>query len=105
MQKVKEETGMLTAIEIANAHHAKLALEFDIDVLWIGARTTVNPFAVQEIAEAIQGTEKIVLVKNPIKLPWLEACRSTEHRPLCFVTPSTLQTFLVCVNWGTSTRA
>lgn len=66
LQKVKEKTGLLIAIEIANAHHAKLALEFDIDILWIGARTTVNPFAVQEIAEAIQGTDKIVLVKNPI---------------------------------------
>ena len=66
LQKVKEETGMMVAVEIANAHHAKMAMEFDIDVLWIGARTTVNPFAVQEVAEAIQGTEKIVLVKNPI---------------------------------------
>lgn len=66
LQKVKEETGMLTAVEIANAQHAKLAIEFDIDILWIGARTTVNPFAVQEIADAIQGTDKIVLVKNPI---------------------------------------
>lgn len=66
MQKVKEKTGLMTAVEIANANHAKLALEFDIDVLWIGARTTVNPFAVQEIADAIQGTDKIVLVKNPI---------------------------------------
>ena len=66
LKKVKEQTGLLTAIEIANAQHAKLALEFDIDILWIGARTTVNPFAVQEIAEAIQNTEKIVLVKNPI---------------------------------------
>jgi len=66
LAKVKEETGMLTAVEIANAQHAKLALEFDIDVLWIGARTTVNPFAVQEIADTIQGTDKIVLVKNPI---------------------------------------
>ena len=66
LQKVKEETGLLTAVEIANAQHAKLALEFDIDVLWIGARTTVNPFAVQEIAEAIRDTDKIVLVKNPI---------------------------------------
>ena len=64
--KVKEETGLLTAVEIANAQHAKLALEFDIDVLWIGARTSVNPFAVQEIADTIQGTDKIVLVKNPI---------------------------------------
>ncbi|MCK5638464.1 MAG: bifunctional 3-deoxy-7-phosphoheptulonate synthase/chorismate mutase type II [Flavobacteriaceae bacterium] len=66
LQKVKEKTGMLTAVEIANAQHAKLALEFDIDILWIGARTTVNPFAVQEIAEAIRDTDKIVLVKNPI---------------------------------------
>ncbi len=66
LKKVKEETGLLTAIEIANAQHAKLALEFDIDILWIGARTTVNPFAVQEIADAIAGTDKIVLVKNPI---------------------------------------
>ena len=66
LQKVKEETGLLTAVEIANAHHAKMALEFDIDILWLGARTTVNPFAVQEVAEAIQGTDKIVLVKNPI---------------------------------------
>ena len=66
LKKVKEETGLLVAIEIANAQHAKLALEFDIDILWIGARTTVNPFAVQEIADAIQGTDKIVLVKNPI---------------------------------------
>lgn len=66
LQKVKDETGMLTAVEIANAQHAKLAIEFDIDILWIGARTSVNPFAVQEIADAIQGTDRIVLVKNPI---------------------------------------
>jgi len=66
LQKVKKETGLLTAVEIANAQHAKIALEFDVDILWLGARTTVNPFAVQEIAEAIQGTDKIVLVKNPI---------------------------------------
>jgi len=57
---------MLTTVEVANAQHAKLAVEFDIDIIWIGARTTVNPFAVQEIADAIQGTDKIVLVKNPI---------------------------------------
>jgi len=66
IQKVKEETGMLTTIEVGNAQHAKLALEFDIDILWIGARTTVNPFVVQEIADALKGTDKIVLVKNPI---------------------------------------
>jgi chorismate mutase len=66
LKKVKEQTGLLIAIEVANAQHAKLALEFDVDILWIGARTTVNPFAVQEIADAIAGTDKIVLVKNPI---------------------------------------
>ncbi|NNC71054.1 MAG: bifunctional 3-deoxy-7-phosphoheptulonate synthase/chorismate mutase type II [Flavobacteriaceae bacterium] len=64
--KVKEETGLLTTIEVANAEHAKLALEFDIDIIWIGARTTVNPFAIQELADALQGTDKIVLVKNPV---------------------------------------
>ncbi|WP_338376783.1 bifunctional 3-deoxy-7-phosphoheptulonate synthase/chorismate mutase type II [uncultured Flavobacterium sp.] len=66
LQKAKAETGMLMATEVANATHVKLALEHDIDVLWIGARTTVNPFAVQEIADALEGTEKIVLVKNPV---------------------------------------
>ncbi|MEK8179453.1 bifunctional 3-deoxy-7-phosphoheptulonate synthase/chorismate mutase type II [Flavobacterium buctense] len=66
LQKAKAETGLLMATEVANAAHVKLALEHDIDVLWIGARTTVNPFAVQEIADALQGTDKIVLVKNPV---------------------------------------
>ncbi len=66
LQKAKAETGMLLATEVATAHHVKLALEHDIDVLWIGARTTVNPFAVQEIADALQNTDKIVLVKNPV---------------------------------------
>lgn len=66
LKKAKAETGLLLAVEIANAAHVKLALEHDIDVLWIGARTTVNPFAVQEIADALIGTDKIVLVKNPV---------------------------------------
>lgn len=66
MQKAKVETGLLMATEVATAAHVKLALNHDIDVLWIGARTTVNPFAVQEIADALQNTEKIVLVKNPV---------------------------------------
>ncbi|HIE45839.1 MAG TPA: 3-deoxy-7-phosphoheptulonate synthase [Flavobacteriaceae bacterium] len=66
LQRVKKETGLLIAIEVANAHHVKLALEYDVDILWIGARTTVNPFAVQEIADALKNTNKIVLVKNPI---------------------------------------
>jgi chorismate mutase len=66
LQKAKAETGLMMAIEVANATHVKLAIEYDIDVLWIGARTTVNPFAVQEIADALAGTDKIVLVKNPV---------------------------------------
>ncbi len=66
LQKAKAETGLMMAVEVANAAHVKLALEHDIDVVWIGARTTVNPFAVQEIADALQGTDKIVLVKNPV---------------------------------------
>ncbi len=66
LQKVKAETGMKTCTEVANAAHVKLALEHDIDLLWIGARSTVSPFIIQEIADALEGTDKIVLVKNPV---------------------------------------
>ncbi len=66
LQRVKKETGLLIAVEVANREHVKLALKHDVDILWIGARTTVNPFAVQEIADALENTNKIVLVKNPI---------------------------------------
>ena len=66
LKKVKEEYGFKTATEVANAHHVAAALEADVDILWIGARSTVNPFTVQEIAEALKGTEKPVLVKNPV---------------------------------------
>lgn len=76
LQKVKAETGLKTATEVANRAHVELALEHDIDLLWIGARSTVSPFIVQEIADALKGTDKIVLVKNPVNpdLPlWLGA--------------------------------
>lgn len=66
LQKVKEETGMKVCTEVANAAHVKLALEYDIDMLWIGARSTVSPFIMQEIADALQGTDKPVLIKNPV---------------------------------------
>ena len=66
LQKVKNETGLLISTEVANSNHVKLALEHDIDILWIGARSTVSPFIVQEIADALEGTEKVVLVKNPV---------------------------------------
>lgn len=63
---VKKETGLKTGVEVATAEHVDNALQFDTDVLWIGARTTVNPFSVQEIAEALKGTKKQVLIKNPV---------------------------------------
>ncbi|MFK5981606.1 MAG: bifunctional 3-deoxy-7-phosphoheptulonate synthase/chorismate mutase type II [Flavobacteriaceae bacterium] len=66
LKKAKEETGLLTATEVANPNHVELALQNEVDILWIGARTTVSPFIVQEIAEALKGTDKIVLVKNPV---------------------------------------
>ncbi len=66
MKKVKDETGILTTTEVANANHVDLALKNEIDILWIGARTTVSPFIVQEIAESLRGTKKIVLIKNPV---------------------------------------
>ncbi|MEO9571278.1 MAG: bifunctional 3-deoxy-7-phosphoheptulonate synthase/chorismate mutase type II [Polaribacter sp.] len=66
LKKVKEETGMKTCTEVANAAHCKLAIEEDVDLLWIGARSTVSPFIMQEIADALEGTDKIVLVKNPV---------------------------------------
>ena len=56
----------MTTTEVANSNHVDLALKNDVDILWIGARTTVSPFIVQEIAEALKGTKKIVLVKNPV---------------------------------------
>ena len=66
MQRAKEETGLLTTTEVANANHVDLALKYDIDILWVGARTTVSPFIVQDIADALKGTDKTVLIKNPV---------------------------------------
>lgn len=67
MKQVKEDTGMITAVEVANRAHVEAALAYGIDMLWIGARTTGNPFAMQEIADALEGHPEIpVLVKNPM---------------------------------------
>jgi len=66
MQKAKQLTGLPTTVEVATAKQAEDALHFDIDMLWIGARTTVNPFSVQEIADALRGVDVPVLIKNPI---------------------------------------
>lgn len=66
LKKVKEQTGLLLATEVANAAHVEACLNNEVDVLWIGARTTVNPFSVQEIADALKGVDIPVFVKNPI---------------------------------------
>lgn len=66
LQKVKEQTGLLVAVEVANPRHVQEALDHGIDILWIGARTVVNPFSVQEIGEAIRGRDIPVMIKNPL---------------------------------------
>ena len=66
MKSVKKETGMLLSTEVANVKHVYESLKAGIDILWIGARTTANPFAVQEIAEALKGVNIPILVKNPV---------------------------------------
>ena len=66
LKRVKEETGMLVATEVATPTHVEQALAYDIDILWIGARTSANPFAMQDLADALRGTDATVLVKNPV---------------------------------------
>ncbi|WP_020534082.1 bifunctional 3-deoxy-7-phosphoheptulonate synthase/chorismate mutase type II [Lewinella cohaerens] len=76
LKRVKEETGLKVTTEVAKADHVYEALKYGIDVLWLGARTTVNPFSVQEIADAVSGMDIPVLIKNPINpdLPlWMGA--------------------------------
>jgi chorismate mutase len=66
LKRVKKETGMYVTTEVATAAHVYECLKAGIDILWIGARTTANPFAVQEIADALKGTDIPVLIKNPV---------------------------------------
>jgi chorismate mutase len=66
LRNVKQETGLLVGTEVANEKHVYEALKYGIDMLWIGARTSVNPFTVQEIADALKGVDVMVLVKNPV---------------------------------------
>lgn len=66
LKKVKEETGMYIATEVATEKHVLEAIKHGVDLLWIGARTTANPFAMQEIADALQGADIPVLIKNPV---------------------------------------
>lgn len=66
LRQVKQETGLMVGTEVANEKHVYEALKYGIDMLWIGARTSVNPFTVQEISDALNGVDVMVLVKNPI---------------------------------------
>jgi len=66
LRRVKQETGMMVGVEVANQRHVYEALKYGIDMLWIGARTSVSPLTVQEISDALQGVDVMVLVKNPI---------------------------------------
>ena len=66
MKHVKEETGMLTATEVATPEHVELALKYGIDILWVGARTSANPFAMQALADSLRGVDVPVFVKNPV---------------------------------------
>ena len=66
MKQVKEETGMLTATEVATSEHVELALKYGIDILWVGARTSANPFAMQALADSLRGVDVPVFVKNPV---------------------------------------
>src|SRR5947209_6299146 len=79
MQAAKKQTGLLTTVEVATAKQVEDALHFGIDVLWIGARTTVNPFSVQEVADALRGVNVPVLIKNPIN-PDLELWTGAVER-------------------------
>ncbi|MCC7401846.1 MAG: bifunctional 3-deoxy-7-phosphoheptulonate synthase/chorismate mutase type II [Chitinophagaceae bacterium] len=66
LQHVKKETGLPVTVEVATARQVENALHFEVDVLWVGARTTVNPFSVQEVADALKGVDIPVLIKNPV---------------------------------------
>lgn len=66
LKRVQEELGMYTAVEVATAAHVREALAYNVDMLWIGARTSANPFAVQEVADALEGMDIPVLIKNPV---------------------------------------
>lgn len=66
LAKAKQITGLPTTVEVATGKHVEDALKFNVDMLWIGARTTVNPFSVQEVADALRGVDVPVLVKNPV---------------------------------------
>lgn len=82
LNKVKSLTGLLTAVEVANPGHVELALKHEVDVLWIGARTVVNPFSLQELATTLEGVDIPVMIKNPVNPDlnlWIGAIERIYH--------------------------
>ena len=83
--EARKQTGLPLAIEVANTNHIDSATKHDIDIFWVGARTTSNPFSMQEVAEALRGTEKMVYVKNPMSGDVELWCGSVERLMACGV--------------------
>jgi chorismate mutase len=82
MAAVRAETGLLTTVEVANPGHVEAALKHQIDILWIGARTVVNPFSLQDLAQALKGTNIPVMIKNPVNPDlnlWIGAIERINH--------------------------
>ncbi len=83
--KAREVTGLPIATEVANAKHVEATVPYDLDLLWIGARTAANPFSMQEVAEALRGTDKPVFVKNPVNGEVDLWCGAVERLAACGV--------------------
>ncbi len=85
LTKAREVTGLPIATEVANAKHVESAAPYDLDILWIGARTAANPFSMQEVAEALRGTDKPIFVKNPVNGEVDLWCGAVERLAACGV--------------------
>ena len=85
LTKARELTGLPIATEVANAKHVESAAPFDLDILWIGARTAANPFSMQEVAESLRGTDKPIFVKNPVNGDVDLWCGAVERLAACGV--------------------
>lgn len=86
LKQVKEETHMLISTEVATPEHVELALKYDVDILWIGARTTANPFAMQALADSLKGIDVPVFVKNPVNPDlelWIGAMERLNQAGIC----------------------
>ncbi len=83
--EARKQTGLPLAIEVANTSHVESAMKYDVDIFWVGARTTSNPFSMQEVAEALRGTEKMVYVKNPMSGDVELWCGGVERLLACGV--------------------